>query len=464
MRLNKILLGFLVLIVSLFLLAGCGGSSSSKESGSVPVQHIGSMAAELFSTYIFSLNMPQKYGSLDAITAAQEGAWKSAWYDLWNKLIPNFKYPFNMYKIYYDITRPDGTVQHLSGLLVVPTSVVGIKINVPIISLQHPTQVERKYSPSNGNVLDNELTVPFAMALASMGYITVVADYPGMGINYDVHPYCLEVLADSIIGMIRAARDSKGSWLLSDQSTNWNGQLYLIGYSEGGYATMVAAKHLQQEGEFAVSAVAALDGPYSLSDTMRNVMINADATYPSPYFLPYTIAGYGDFYKAQTDAFNFDNAVKGQVPSYAPQKGMTYAGQLYSMLDGTFSGNQISVFMQKATPYDGPKSILTDQFYNALHDTGPNAPIYQRLLLNDGFYGWTPSMPLKMFHNSLDDLVPVSNMDIAASIWNNVPNVYQEYFTEYSDGLGSVHAGSLPIAYYKGFIWIDAYAYPDRHK
>jgi hypothetical protein len=62
------------------------------------------------------------------------------------------------------------------------------------------------------------------------------------------------------------------------------------------------------------------------------------------------------------------------------------AGQLYSMLDGFFSGNQISVFMQKATPYVGPKSILTDQFYNALKDTGQNAPIYQRLLLNDGFY------------------------------------------------------------------------------
>jgi len=73
-------------------------------------------------------------------------------------------------------------------------------------------------------------------------------------------------------------------------------------------------------------------------------------------------------------------------------------------------------------------------------------------------------MPLKMFHNSFDDLVPVSNMDIAVSTWKNVPNVYHEYFTEYSAGLGSVHAGSLPIAYYKGFMWIDAYAYPDRHQ
>jgi pimeloyl-ACP methyl ester carboxylesterase len=463
MRVNKILSGIFVVLVSLFLLAGCGKSSSSTQSGTSPVQHIGGMASELFSTFILSLNMPQTYGSLGALTAAKADAWKSAWYDLWNKLIPNFRYPFNTYKIYYDITRPDDTVQHLSGLLIVPTTVIGIKINVPIISLQHPTQVERNYSPSNGNVLDNELTVPFAMALASMGYITAVPDYPGMGINYDVHPYCLEILADSIIGMIRAVRDNKGSWLSSDQNTNWNGQLYLIGFSEGGYATMVAAKHLQQKGEFAVSAVAALDGPYSLSDTMRNAMINVDATYPSPYFLPYTIAGYDDVYKAQTDAFNFYKAVKDQVASYTPPGGMTYAGQLYSMLNGAFSGNQISVLMEKATPYVGPRSILTDQFYNALKDTGPNAPIYQRLLLNDGFYGWTPSMPLKMFHNSLDDLVPVGNMDIAASIWKDVPNVYHEYFTEYIDGLGSVHAGSLPIAYYKGFMWIDAFAYPGRH-
>jgi len=464
MRGNNKLLAIFVFLVSLSLLAGCGGgSSSSSQLGNAPVQYIGSMASEAFSTFILSLNMPQTYGSLAAITAAQEDAWKSAWSNLWSKLIPNFKYPFNMYKIYYDLTRPDGTVQHLSGLLVVPTTVIGSSINVPIISLQHPTQVERAYSPSNGNVLDNELTVPFAMALASMGYITAVADYPGMGVNYDVHPYCLEVLADSVIGIIRAVRDSKSSWLPSDQSTNWNGQLYLIGFSEGGYATMVAAKHFQQESEFAVSAVAALDGPYSLSNAMRNVMINADETYPSPYFLPYTIAGYDNFYKSQTDAFNFDNAVKRQVPSYTPPAGVTYAGQLYSMLDGAFSGNQISVFMQKATPYVGPKSILTSQFYSALQDTGPNAPVYQRLVPNDGFYGWIPAMPLKMFHNSFDDLVPVSNMDIATSTWKNVPNVYHEYFTEYIDGLGSVHAGSLPIAYYKGFMWIDSYAYPTRH-
>jgi hypothetical protein len=464
MRLNKKIPGFLVLIISLFLLAGCGdSSSSSKESGAVPVKHIGGMAPALFSTFIFGLDMPQNYGSLDAITSSQEDAWKSAWYDLWDKLIPNFRYPFNMYRIYYDVTRPDGTLQRLSGLLIVPTSITGNKIHVPIISLQHPTQVERDYSPSNGNVIDNELTVPFAMALASMGYITAVADYPGMGINYDVHPYCLETLADSIIAMIRSARDSKDFWVKSDQNTDWNGRLYLIGFSEGGYATMITAKRLQKKGEFTVSAVAALDGPYSLSETMRNLMINADATYASPYFLPYTIAGYDDAYKAQTDAFNFHEAVKSQLPSYTPPNNMTYSEQLYSLLDGSFSGNRISVLMQKATPYEGPKSILTDQFINAIKNTDPDSPVYRRLLLNDGFYDWTPSMPLKMFHNSLDDLVPVGNMEIAVDIWKNVPNVYHEYFTEYTYGLGSVHSGSLPAAYYKGFMWIDAYAYPERH-
>ena len=110
MGLNKKILGFLVLIVSLFLLAGCGGSSSPKKSGTVPVQHIGSMAPELFLTFIFSLNMPQNYGSLDAITSAQEDAWKSAWYDLWNKLIPNFRYPFNMTR--FTMTSPVLTGRH----------------------------------------------------------------------------------------------------------------------------------------------------------------------------------------------------------------------------------------------------------------------------------------------------------------------------------------------------------------
>ena len=81
-----------------------------------------------------------------------------------------------------------------------------------------------------------------AMALAATGYIVVVPDYPGMGIDPGVHPYCHKSLSYSVIDMIRAVRDSG---LLQNWQVKWDGRLYLMGYSEGGYATMVTAQELQ---------------------------------------------------------------------------------------------------------------------------------------------------------------------------------------------------------------------------
>ena len=49
--------------------------------------------------------------------------------------------------------------------------------SVPILGLQHPTQVERRYSPSRMQILDPELTVPVALAargLVGLGDATAV--------------------------------------------------------------------------------------------------------------------------------------------------------------------------------------------------------------------------------------------------------------------------------------------------
>jgi hypothetical protein len=289
-----------------------------------------------------------------------------------------------------------------------------------------------------------------------------MADYPGLGVNYDPHPYCHESLAHSVIDAIRATRDSKNNWDADAKATNWNGKLYLMGYSEGGYATMVAAKEFQTNhaDEFTVSAVTPLDGPYSLSDTMRKLMISATADYTAPYFLPYVVEGYQSVYSGKTDVFNFDKDVLSSVPGYTPPAGSTYAKELKKLLDGSHTSDEITEFMKKATPYQGPSSILTQSFKDMLQQT--SGEVYDILSQNDAYANWKPAMPMKLYHNSLDDLVPVGNSNNAMTAFAGLSNVTLETFEEYAHP-GSIHAGSLPIAYYKGFIWLDGYAYPERH-
>jgi pimeloyl-ACP methyl ester carboxylesterase len=436
------------LVFSLTLLGGCGFDPFNQERGQLTgFQSLDQQAPENLHTYVDNLD-----------TAATD-----PWQNFWDTVTAYFKYHVSAYKItYYTESASEGTIQ-VSGLLVMPWKLCGGPVNVPILSLQHPTQVERKYSPSNIKILDPELTVPVALAIASTGYIVVAADYPGMGIDYGVHPYCQESIALSVIDMIRAGRDAKKlAWM----NTTWNNQLFLMGYSEGGYVTMVTARELQENhaDEFTVTAVAPLDGPYSLSGTMRDVMLDADASYSAPYFLPYTLKGYGAIYGYQTTDFDFQTAVKTSVPDYTPPPESNYARVLYNLLQGSVSGTDIDNFIELAKPYIGPKSILTDSFITKLKDT--SSTVCKILGENDAYLDFIPNMPVKMFHCVYDDLVPVGNAQIAYAAFQKAgaTNVEYEPYEEYIHGLGSIHAGACPIAYYKGFMWLDAIAYPERHK
>ncbi|MFP4497575.1 MAG: lipase family protein [Vulcanimicrobiota bacterium] len=403
-------------------------------------------------------NVEDLYPYLTSLDNDRSASWDS----IWEKLRNYFKYSWHLYKVVYYTTDAHGNKIEVSGALAVPVSIHGHQIEAPMLSLQHPTQVERKYSPSALDILDPELTIPAALAFCSTGYIVAIPDYPGMGINYDVHPYCQYSLSYSVVDMIRAVEDSKFYWADNARTTLWNDTLFLMGYSEGGYATMVTAKEIQlnHSDEFTISAVAPLDGPYSLSETMRNLMVNADASYSAPYFMPYTIQGYESVYGDDYPEFNFDRDVKSEVPGYTPPEGSTYALELEKRLDGTYSGEEISDFMKLATPYEGPKSILTDVFLQEIQQA--SGPVYNILKENNAYNDWTPEMPMKLFHNAHDDLVPVGNADEAMAAFDGLSNVTLEKYEAYIPGLGSIHAGSLPIAYYKGFRWIDSYAYPDR--
>lgn len=372
-------------------------------------------------------------------------------------------------KIEYWTTTAAGDWIPVTGLAILPRP-HGTLQTVPMISFQHPTEVERKDSPSMFNMTnmwdDPTFDVPIATLYAQAGFALALPDYPGMGSNTNVHPYCTESLANCVVDMIRAVRD----YLQANTNiyAQWDSRLYLTGYSEGGYATVMAARDLQNlySNEFTVSAVAGLDGPYSLSDTMRGIMLNADTNFSSPYFLPYTVNGYDSVYAALDPIFCFTNAVKYSVPTEPD-----FAVKLQRMcLAGTNTGAEMNNLMFKATPYVGPRSILTDTYIAGLSNT--SSTLCKVLASNDAYQVWTPQMKMRLYHYPNDDLVPYGNSTNAYNAFaaRKAPqtelmsyggdwplNWLIEWLKEQMDS--SYHAAAAPVAYVKGILWLYDLAY-----
>ena len=149
-------------------------------------------------------------------------------------------YPITIYDIQYESQRSDGTIDTLAGLVSIPLSPLEA---FPIISYQHGTIILDENAPSiTGATANNYEVLLIALVSSPAGMITLFPDYEGLGDPDKYHPY---IIADSytraVVNMIRAVKNL--SYILTNENRfQFNDQLYLFGYSEGGYATLAAQK------------------------------------------------------------------------------------------------------------------------------------------------------------------------------------------------------------------------------
>lgn len=186
-------------------------------------------------------------------------------------------------------------------------------------------------------------------------------------------------------------------------------------------------------------------------------MLSAGADFLCPYFLPYTIDGYFAAYP-EVRYLNFDQAiVKNPVTD-----GSTYYDTLHDMLDGEYSGSQITEFMEFATPdnstdkkYYGPISVTTTKFQNELKNATSelNAKLTENTLVDSN---WYPGSSIKFYfsHFINDDCVPVGNTEAMKKVWGTYNNVKFSIYDTTSPlskaHVGSWHAASIAQAYVGG--------------
>jgi len=342
----KIRFIFLYLLVFLFLNA-CGGGGSAKlgSGGEDPNNYRGTLInSELVGT-------------------------KSG-----NFLIP---YDVKAYKIIYSTIDVNGNKIKASGLLGVPQKAKSAKS--PLLSYQHGTNFLNKNAPSNSSS-----TADAIMRFAGTGYVISAADYIGYGESKgQIHPYIhAETLASASIDMIRASKQ-----FLQSQNIHINSQLFLAGYSEGGYATLALQKAIQEKhaNEFRVTASAAGAGPYDLTETAK-IMANK-ATNNSPAYMSFLLKAYDSIY-----------ALNKISEMYQSQ----YVNVINTSFDGTHSSRDINNQLSSNT-----EELFEPSFLEALRGTGTHI-LKDKLALNN-LYNWKPTAPTRLFHGSNDEIVPYSN-------------------------------------------------------
>lgn len=297
-------------------------------------------------------------------------------------------YDVDLFQVVYRTVDVDGSETQASGALMVPRGAPGAR---PLVSYQHGTVVSRTAVASVGGLAVEEATV--GVLFAATGAVTAMPDYLGLGLSPGLHPYVHAAsLASAVVDMLRAARH-----VAEQEALPLDGRVFLIGYSEGGYATVAAQRVLEQDltGEFTLTASAPMAGNYDMSGVMADLMLRPEP-YNAPFFLPYTLFAYDrvyDLFERPSDVFvpPFDSLLPG-------------------LFDGAHTGAEIDALLPAV-----PVSIL-DSAYVAAFRADDNHPLRVALREND-LYDWAPRTPTRLYHCREDDLVPFENTTVAEAAY-----------------------------------------------
>jgi pimeloyl-ACP methyl ester carboxylesterase len=300
--------------------------------------------------------------------------------------VPAFLFPtqyaVNVHRVIYNTLDGKNQPTIASGLIIVP---VGDTCPVPLISYQHGTQSKKDQVFS---YLKGEWIV--GVAGAATGYLACLPDYIGLGFSPGIHPYQhAETEARAVIDMLRAARE-----IAAREGLNLSDELFLLGYSQGGHATMAAHREIEENlaGEFTVTASAPLSGAYDMSGVQFDMVASFDP-YSVPGYLPFLILGYQDVYG------NLYNDISEIFA--AP-----YDSILPPLFDGNYTINDVNAVMPSV-----PRLII-DSTYAAAFFSDPQHPALLALKDND-VYDWVPVAPVRMGYCDLDEEVSFLNAFVA---------------------------------------------------
>ena len=338
----------------------------------------------IFSIVFYLIGQSQQLVSATKIGSATKAQLISA------TNIPLISYGVVYYKVLYTSVDAKGQKDTLSGLLAVPDNKTK---RYPQLLYLHGTSdcktcVPSHYGTNGGS--EGQL----GLIAAGLGFVSLLPDYVGMGEGRGFQTY---VHAGTIVSSTMDMISAVSTWC-SDNQVAINEQLFITGYSQGGYASMAVHKYLEENPSIhEVTAASHMSGPYNLSHVMKGLILSEES-YNYPAYIPNTILGYqevyGNLYNDLSEVFKDD-----------------FIADIQSYYNGSISLTTLNIKLLLRLNTDFGKTVakymLKDAYLQEI-ESNPNHPSNLALREND-LFRWAPKAPTQLLYCKADDQVPYEN-------------------------------------------------------
>jgi hypothetical protein len=353
-------LGKAFLAVSVLFFVGCGSSDLAQPETEEVIG--GKLVVDLDGNTIKSSLIAKKTPGVDETTTV---------------------YGYKAYKIPYTTTDEEGNSVQVSGLMVVPTGVPEAvkQLGFSVVSDSHGTIFANREAPTVIAEMTNSPEGAPVILSSLYAFVTLQADYIGFGDSLGhYHPFVMKhSLANATVDFIEAAQT-----FAKANDIPLNGQLFLTGYSEGGYASLSALQKIEMEGRLQVSLAAPMAGPYALDAMAQGVLSSERLSVPS--FM--ADVGYAYAMAYQKPLMNVINE--------------PYASKLPTLFDGSYTRQEIDPELTTVTTGEEGlfNPLLVSDYFK-----DPDNWFKQAMLAND-VYNWVPRTPVRLIHCEGDDVIP----------------------------------------------------------
>jgi pimeloyl-ACP methyl ester carboxylesterase len=305
-------------------------------------------------------------------------------------IVDNLQHGVDVYKITYKTKFKDKEVI-ASGLVSVPQT----SGTYPIISYQNGTNTQHSNAPS---VKPDDQLFQMLEFVASTGFIVSVPDYLGFGSSSNMfHPYYdMKSTNESTTDMLRAVKELANNYLEVVPKID----LFVMGYSQGGWATMQLQKYIEENysSEFKLKASACGAGGYDVR--YINDYILAQTEYPMPYYIGYMINSFvnlKDVTNPTTDIFK-----------------SPYSERILTLYNGTKSGDEINALLTTKIA-----DLFTAEYRSSVNTNVKFASVVSTLSKNS-ISAWKTNVPTMILHGTADTYVPYQGSE----------NIYNDFLAK----------------------------------
>lgn len=308
--------------------------------------------------------------------------------------LPLFQTGVDYYKMTYTSKDAKGEDDVLSGLVVIPEKLDAI---YPLVVYAHGTSSCKTCVPSRWEQEPGGDEGLAGMLFGGLGFVTLMPDYVGMGDGNGFQTY---VHKETSISALEDMRLAFKDWALENE-VKLNDQLFINGYSQGGYAAMAYHQYMQETyGEESVTAAAHNAGPYSLSGVMRDLIL-IDSAYQYPAYIPNTFLGMNEVLEL------FDDLEEFFKPAYVPDIELYYNGEIELIeLNARIIDSLESIYGASVAG-----QMIKDEVFAEIENNPDH--FVNELLRDNDVLNWAPKSPTRLFYCKADDQVPYKNSLVA---------------------------------------------------